>query len=145
MSDWSRRDLLKQALALGLPPCCTTPGLAPDAVTADGSAVRIDLRRAPELRQKGGSARLTDRSRGVDLIVAHAARRRYVALDALCTHGQGPVAFKPKHRTVQCTCWGRSEFALDGRVIGGPARRPLRAYPVAIAGDTLTIRLDAAA
>jgi thiosulfate dehydrogenase [quinone] large subunit len=76
------------------------------------------------------------------VIVVHPGRRRYAALEPLCTHAQGPVAYKPKHGTLQCTCWGRSEFALDGRVVGGPARRPLRRYPVTLAGDTLTIQLE---
>jgi Rieske Fe-S protein len=51
------------------------------------------------------------------------------------------VAYKPKQHTVQCTCWGRSEFALDGRVTGGPAKKPLRTHEVTLSGETLVIHL----
>lgn len=145
MSDWSRRDLLKQALAMGLPPCCSTPRLAPRAFKVSGSVVVVDLGAAPELRLKGGSTRIVDEASRIDLIVVHPGSRRYAALDVACTHGTAPVAYKPKQQTVQCTCWGRSEFALDGRVIGGPAKRPLRAYPTRRSGETLTIDLAAGA
>jgi Rieske Fe-S protein len=141
MSDWSRRDLLKQAVAMGLPPCCGTPRLAPGAYRAGERTVVVDLAAAPELRQKGGSARIVDGARGIDLIVARPGRRRYAALDTACTHGSAPVAYKPKQKTMQCTCWGRSEFALDGRVLGGPAKRALRVYPTALSGQMLTIDL----
>jgi Rieske Fe-S protein len=142
MHFWSRRDLLQQALAMGLPPCCTTPRLGPAAVTIaeDAAVVRLDA--APELQQKGGSARVVDEALRIDLIVVRRGRRSYAALDTACTHGNAPVAYKPHQQTLQCTCWGRSEFALDGRVVGGPAKRPLRAYPTALSGDTLTIDLS---
>jgi Rieske Fe-S protein len=142
MRDWSRRDLLKQALAMGLPPCCSTPRLGPAALSIGAGTAVVRLRAAPELRQQGGSARVVDEARGIDLIVVHHGRRSYSALDVACTHGSAPVAYKPRQRTVQCTCWGRSEFALDGRVLGGPAKRPLRVYPTALSGETLTIDLS---
>jgi Rieske Fe-S protein len=142
MNGWNRRELLQGVLALAGPPCCTAPEAPAAAVAIADGEVRIDLRRAPGLRAEGGSARVVDEGRRIDVIVVRTGKRRYAALDRKCTHGGGPVAYKPKQRTVQCTCWGRSEFALDGRVAGGPAKRPLRSHAVALAGDTLIIRME---
>jgi Rieske Fe-S protein len=138
----NRRDFFQGALAMAaLPPCCTTPPVPSAAVRIEDRRILIDLDRVPELRAAGGSARIVDETRQLNLIVVHDGKRHFAALDRPCTHGNGPVAYKPKHHTVQCTCWGRSEFALDGRVLAGPAKRPLRTYATRLDGGTLEISL----
>lgn len=142
MTRMNRRELFHGALAVAAAPsCCTTPEAPGEAVRIDGREVRIDLRLAPGLGADGGSARVVDTGRKLNLIVVRTGKRSYAALDRKCTHGGGPVAYKPKQHTVQCTCWGRSEFALDGRVTGGPAKKPLRTHEVTLSGETLVIHL----
>jgi cytochrome b6-f complex iron-sulfur subunit len=62
-----------------------------------------------------------------------------VAVLASCTH-QGcqpqPVADR-----LACPCHG-SEFAFDGRVLQGPAERPLTRYEVTIEGSDLVVWLE---
>ena len=62
-----------------------------------------------------------------------------VAVLASCTH-QGcqpePVADR-----LACPCHG-SEFAFDGRVLQGPAERPLTRYEVTVDGSELVVWLD---
>lgn len=48
----------------------------------------------------------------------------FYALDAICTH-LGCVARLMAQQEFQCACHG-SHFAADGRVLKGPAQRPLR-------------------
>jgi len=62
-----------------------------------------------------------------------------VALLAACTH-QGCQP-EPIGDRLVCPCHG-SEFALDGRVLQGPAERPLTRYPVTVEGDEIVVRLD---
>jgi cytochrome b6-f complex iron-sulfur subunit len=61
------------------------------------------------------------------------------AVLASCTH-QGcqpePVADR-----LACPCHG-SEFAFDGRVLQGPAERPLTRYEVTVEGDDLVVWLE---
>ncbi len=128
----------------GLPPlCCTTPEIPPASFTIQGAVLTIDLNKAPELRKSGAAVRVVDLERKVNLIVVHPARNRFAALDRSCTHGGGQVVYNGYNRTVQCTSWGHSEFALDGTVLGGSAKRPVRAYEIRRAGDRLEIVLEA--
>jgi cytochrome b6-f complex iron-sulfur subunit len=53
----------------------------------------------------------------------------YRALSAVCTHLGCVVRWKKGRRQFFCPCHG-GRFDLDGRVLGGPARRPLAALEV---------------
>ncbi|MGE0158050.1 MAG: ubiquinol-cytochrome c reductase iron-sulfur subunit [Gemmatimonadales bacterium] len=61
------------------------------------------------------------------------------AVLASCTH-QGCQPDPIGDRLV-CPCHG-SEFAFDGRVLQGPAERPLPRYDVTIEGDDLVVWLE---
>jgi Rieske Fe-S protein len=124
--------------------CCTSEELAPAAFTFQGAALLIDLERAPALCKTGGSVKVVDLGHKVNLIVVHAEGNRFVALDRSCTHGGAQVVYNRHNRTVQCTSWGHSEFALDGALLGGSAKRPLKSYPVRRAGDRLEVLLGTA-
>lgn len=140
-----RRQLIRSSLAMaGLPGlCCTTPEIPPASFTIQGAVLIIDLNKAPVLRKPGGAVRVVDLERKVNLIVAHPTRNRFAALDRSCTHGGAQVVYNGHNQTVQCTSWGHSEFALDGAMLGGSAKRPLRAYEIRRAGDRLEIALEA--
>ncbi len=140
-----RRQVLGSALAMaGLPgPCCSTEELPAAAFAIAGAVLTIDLARAPALARRGGSVKVADESRKLNLIVVHAAGNRFAALDRACTHGGAPVAYNRHNKTVQCTSWGHSEFALDGRLLGGSAKTPLRSYATRRTGNRLEILLEA--
>ena len=62
-------------------------------------------------------------------------------------HARGrPLTYVHKRRLIHCTCWGHAEFALDGRVLYWPrpndAGKPIPVYPVEVAGNMLTIRVE---
>ncbi|MFC7474747.1 ubiquinol-cytochrome c reductase iron-sulfur subunit [Dankookia sp. GCM10030260] len=64
-----------------------------------------------------------------------------VAYSAICTHQQCPVSeWMPERNALHCPCHG-SEFdpRHAGRVVGGPALRPLAALPVRVEGDLLVV------
>jgi Rieske Fe-S protein len=137
-ATFSRRDLLGASIvALGL--CCTTDDAPPSSVAIDDTTITIDLRKAPALARRGGSVRVVDHDRDINVIVVHPEGRRYAALQRSCTHGGAQVAYSARNTTVICTSWGHSEFALDGTVLGGSARRDLPTYPVRLEGHLLRI------
>jgi Rieske Fe-S protein len=122
--------------------CCSTPDLPSAAVTRENARLTIDLRQAPELRRKAGFAKFV--SNELNLIVVHPDKHTFVALGGKCTHGGGMMSYNPSRRTVQCTCWGHSEFSLSGDILGGPAKRPLARYTVEQDGNELRIQLEPA-
>jgi cytochrome b6-f complex iron-sulfur subunit len=73
------------------------------------------------------------------IYVRRVAGGEIVAVLASCTH-QGcqpePVADR-----LACPCHG-SEFAFDGRVLQGPAERPLIRYEVVEEGPDVVVLLD---
>lgn len=60
------------------------------------------------------------------------------AASVVCTHRGCEVAFNSSARTLDCPCHG-SRFAPDGKVMEGPARRPLKAYKVEVTGGTMRV------
>ncbi len=141
----NRRELMRRSLALaGVPVvCCTTPDIPAESVSFRAGSLIIDLRRAPALQKPGAAVRVVDQERGINLIVVHARKKRFAALERSCTHGGAQVAYNRINDTVQCSSWGHSEFDLDGAVLGGSARKPLRAYVARMTGRTLEIVLEA--
>ncbi len=61
---------------------------------------------------------------------------RYVALSLVCTHLGCTVEVTPK--TVACPCHG-SVFDRSGKVVRGPADRPLERYDVEDRGEFLAV------
>lgn len=70
---------------------------------------------------------------GTGRVVSHDGKRLAVyrdqdgalhAVSAICTHMGCQVAFNPLERSWDCPCHG-SRFDLDGRVLDGPATKPL--------------------
>jgi Rieske Fe-S protein len=143
-----RRALLASLIVPVLPAaklpqrCCDTAVVPPQGVAFRDGAIVIDLNAVKELRQTGAAWKIVDEERKINIIVAHPGKGRYVALDRVCTHGGGSVAYNRDKKTVQCTCWGQSEFDFAGEVVFGPAKRPLRTYSLRLEGSTLTIALE---
>lgn len=73
------------------------------------------------------------------LYVHRDADGEWVAVLASCTHrGCQPESFDGR---LVCPCHG-SAFSLDGRVLEGPADRPLTHYAVTKEGDALLVHTD---
>ncbi len=81
-----------------------------EALTADGKAFAVD---APEL--------------DAPLLLVRGDDGAYRALTSRCTHQE--CRLNPSRSFLTCPCHG-SVFDLDGNVVRGPAREPLRVYPV---------------
>ncbi|HBY60802.1 MAG TPA: hypothetical protein DEH78_13350 [Solibacterales bacterium] len=122
--------------------CCDVDEVPLSSVSVEGSLVTVDLNRVRWLTKAGSAAKIVDPAHALNLVIAHVTKGHYVALHRKCTHGGGPVAYSHKRKSVMCTCWGHSEFDLQGRVLGGPAKRPLPVFPARLAGRRLEIRLE---
>ena len=75
---------------------------------------------------------------GKPIIVAQPSEGKAVAFSAKCTHMGCTVA--PSGAKLQCPCHGSQFDALTGKVLRGPAQRPLSDFPVNVEGGTVVAR-----
>lgn len=140
-----RRDFVRRLTAAG-PAALACAGVLPLGACAgvpylvgepgEGS-VRVPLASVPE--GSGAFVRLPGEDRPVYL--HRGEGDEWIALLARCTHrGCQP---EPVADRLVCPCHG-SEFDLEGRVLLGPAERPLVRYPVEVRGAHAVLRLTGA-
>lgn len=64
--------------------------------------------------------------------------KNLVAVNPTCTHRGCVVAWEAKEQQFACPCHG-ARFDSTGKVLKGPAGRPLKTYQVTIEGDAVLI------
>jgi Rieske Fe-S protein len=98
--------------------------------------MEIPLARYPELEEEGGVVKILSADGGVFFLRRTASG--HVCHSALCTHQSCVVEAFP--RGYECPCHG-STYDAAGRNTGGPAPRPLPAYPSWREGDVVIVDL----
>ena len=148
-----RESLQVAALALGClcarsvtgaPPVETstssrTPELPREAYVLKAPGVAVDLAKAAALKSTGDAALIRDGS--VRLVIIRTGRNTYRALSSACTHAGRPVAYNKQRKILQCVNFHHAAFDLDGRVVKGPAPKPLVAYRTRVDQGILLITL----
>lgn len=71
------------------------------------------------------------------VVVTQPTAGTFAAVSAVCTH-EGCLVSDPSGGTIKCRCHG-SEFALDGTVKKGPAKKPLDKVNVQSGGDSVSL------
>jgi len=125
--------------------CCSTPDLEPESLRVHQDHLEIDLTKARSLCDVGSAAWITDEGKSLKLIIVRAGETEYSVLSRLCTHGGQTISYNRHRRLLQCNNFNHSNFDLQGRVVKGPAERPLASYPVRLVEDTLVVMLEKAA
>ena len=133
-STFGRRPfLLGSGLSLGA--LLALPSLGAHAA---GSKVAIPLAKLEMLKSVGGSIAIKVKDKLLLLVRDSSTSVR--AFNPVCTHRQCVVAFHAGDNKIKCPCHG-SQFDLDGRVIHGPAPRPLETYPAELADPQVIVTL----
>ena len=70
---------------------------------------------------------------GKPIVVAQPTKGTAAAFSAICTHMGCTV--KPAGKELHCPCHGSRYDASTGKVLGGPAPKPLPKVPVHLKGD----------
>jgi len=109
---------------------CAT--LATRMVVPVNGVLTLPLAEHPELRQPGGVLRLLPEGATEPVYVLVQEARHYVALSPVCTH-LGCTVDVQGGRLV-CPCHG-STYDREGRVLRGPAERPLARYETQLTED----------
>jgi Rieske Fe-S protein len=111
---------------------------------SDGSKLVIDLSKHPKLKEVGGSETFQTGTMlffKKKIIVLHPDETSYKAFENKCTHLGGQVAYMPKDGFMQCARHG-SRFDTEGRVVKGPAKKPLTELRTSLDKDQLTVYLS---
>lgn len=70
---------------------------------------------------------------GKPVLISQPAAGKIVAFSAVCTHMGCTV--NPAGKEFHCPCHGSKYDAATGKVLHGPAPRPLASYPVTVKGQ----------
>jgi nitrite reductase/ring-hydroxylating ferredoxin subunit len=89
----------------------------------------LGLDKVEKLKSPGGAAVLKIQNR--DLLFIRESEDSVRVLDPTCTHKRCTVEYSREKQRIVCPCHG-SNFALDGRVLNGPAEKPLQAFEAAL-------------
>jgi nitrite reductase/ring-hydroxylating ferredoxin subunit len=79
---------------------------------------------------------------GRRLAIFHIGERLF-AIDNVCTHNRFPLADgRVQELVVTCRTHGARFNVETGAVVRGPARKPVRTYPVRLVGETVEVEVD---
>lgn len=119
---------------------CQQPGssLSTANISSCGTGHCIDLGDPAnkELTTVGG-AMLIDSSNDT-IMVVRSSDTQAIALSAICTHAGCSMDYEATQQLLDCGCHG-SQFSTAGKVVRGPANRPLRVYTAALANNVITV------
>lgn len=76
---------------------------------------------------------------GAVLVVRADLAGNLKAVNPTCTHAGCTVAWQKSPKKFTCPCHG-SEFDSDGKVVKGPAAKPLKTYQAKIEGNSVLVK-----
>ncbi|MBL0161613.1 MAG: Rieske 2Fe-2S domain-containing protein [Bryobacterales bacterium] len=131
-----RNFLLSPMLLAALPPrCCDLPEAPAGSFQVSGGVLTLRMKELPQ------ALRISDEARKLKVILVRTADGKLAAVSGVCTHGGAPLVMNERHGTVICTSLGHSEFDLRGKVLRGPAPKPIQVYAVRETGGAVEIVL----
>ena len=137
--ELSRRAVLCGAalLAVGLTKEKALAAVPATGISQVGKKLKIDLTKNKALAKVGGAIQI-DLSDGSSIAVVRTAAgtKGLAALSLACTHAGATVM--QQGNGWLCPAHG-SQFALNGKLIQGPARTALQKYPITATATTAMI------
>jgi len=64
-----------------------------------------------------------------------------IAVNPTCTHAGCTVAWESEQQVFVCPCHD-SQFSSDGKVLQGPAEKPLTSYTAKLEGDSILVKIS---
>lgn len=92
---------------------------------ARAKKLAISLDKVEALQKVGGALILKIKDR--EILFIRDSEESIRSLDPTCTHEKCQVAFNAEKKTIDCPCHG-SRYDLEGKVLQGPAPKPLESF-----------------
>jgi cytochrome b6-f complex iron-sulfur subunit len=102
--------------------------------------VRLTKAQSAALLASEGSTLVQPKGLHDKILIVHLTDHVLYAVSAICTHMGCTVHYSKDAGQIDCPCHG-SQYALDGSVIHGPAKRPLRRYDVTLENGEVLIKV----
>lgn len=100
----------------------------------------LELGQVGHLAAIGGSVKVTATS-GLKVCIVRASNNEYTAFENRCAHGGQELEYQPDKRELRCTSFGHSRYDLQGNVLRGPAKGPLRMLPTKLVDKVLEVAM----
>ncbi|MBC7898313.1 MAG: Rieske (2Fe-2S) protein [Cytophagaceae bacterium] len=113
--------------------CATVPVRR---ITPVNGRIELPLLQHPELATSGGALRVQVPGSDTPIDVLVLGTGQYAALSPICTHLGCTVEVQGAY--LVCPCHG-STYERTGKVVRGPAERPLRRYPASLSSSQVVI------
>lgn len=138
---WVGVGWVASCLPVAIVACSSTPNAAeaPEKATKTDRAGELKLGSLSELNQAGQLLNETSPLGPVLVIRDPAHANALMAVNPTCTHKGCTVAWKPQQAAFVCPCH-KAKFSADGKVLAGPARKPLKTYQATIEGDAVFVK-----
>jgi cytochrome b6-f complex iron-sulfur subunit len=131
--SWFGLGWLVSLLPSSLIGCSDNP--APSASSSPTSTESVAVAPKGNFKEAGTVAQLDkDRQLVFDkirVVYDPTDKTKLLAVSTVCTHKQCDVKWKSDEKKYDCNCHG-AEFAADGKVVEGPATKPLPTYAAKI-------------
>ena len=105
------------------------------------NCVTVQLKRLPELTEKGSGVRLEGKDCPERLLLIRGDDGEYYAFRNRCTHGGRRLDPVPGAETVQCCSVGKTTFDYEGHRLLGSGKEDLPFYPIQVQNDTIIITI----
>ncbi|HOP64433.1 MAG TPA: Rieske 2Fe-2S domain-containing protein [Spirochaetota bacterium] len=99
-----------------------------DSWSFDGSVLRIDPGRLPEISASGGGVRIEGKGLPDRFLLLHGRDGDYHLFSNRCRHGGRRL--DPDGDGLQCCSLGKSAYDINGTVRSGPAKKNLKKYAI---------------
>ncbi|BAY33785.1 cytochrome b6/f-complex iron-sulfur protein PetC [Nostoc carneum NIES-2107] len=141
--NWVGLGWLASSLPVAIAACSsetttTSTTATTPATTSSTSGNGVKVGTVAEL-DKTGQLLLKESPVGPVLVVGKSQSGNLIAVNPTCTHKGCTVAWKETAKEFVCPCHG-SDFAADGKVVEGPADKPLKTYTAKIEGDSVVVQ-----
>lgn len=108
---------------------------------ADGK-IMIDLSLLPEISAVGTAVRLEGDRLPERVLLVHGTDGKYHAYLNKCTHMNRRIDPLSDRPGVECCSVSKTTYDYDGKLLSGPGKGPLKAYPVDIEDGKIVISLS---